>query len=475
MKFGGYAKEHASILALMIRVQDWLLLLLSGYLSFLALEDYKDFPAYNGMLPEKYYLVLIVAFLLSAWLFPLFYPYRTWRGESLFDEIRSLITGWTVVFLGLLAFIVFTKYGDYYSRTWLLLWYIYGLLALIVSRIILRTLLGYLRRKGLNQRHIVLVGSGELGQRVAAKIKGAAWTGLSIAGFFTDIPNQHRDCPSIADIPDLGGIADVVSYVEKHDIDQVWITMSLKHIDKIRSLIDELHTVVVDVRLIPDIFSLRLLNHSVSVIDGIPVINMSVTPMVGVNKLAKWLEDRLLSFCILLLVSPIMMLIAIMIKLDSSGPVLYRQERVSWNGRKFKILKFRTMSVDGYVQTDEPVWGRAMEKRLTRVGRFLRKTSLDELPQFFNVLKGDMSIVGPRPERPVFVEKFKSDIPSYMQKHLVKAGITGWAQINGWRGDTSLVKRIEYDLWYIENWSLWLDLKIIFWTLFKGFINKNAC
>jgi len=197
--------------------------------------------------------------------------------------------------------------------------------------------------------------------------------------------------------------------------------------------------------------------------------------MVGVNKLAKWLEDRLLSFCILLLVSPIMMLIAIMIKLDSSGPVLYRQERVSWNGRKFKILKFRTMSVDGYVQTDEPVWGRAMEKRLTRVGRFLRKTSLDELPQFFNVLKGDMSIVGPRPERPVFVEKFKSDIPSYMQKHLVKAGITGWAQINGWRGDTSLVKRIEYDLWYIENWSLWLDLKIIFWTLFKGFINKNAC
>lgn len=475
MKFGGYAKEHASILALLIRVQDWLLLLLSGYLSFLVLEDYKDFPAYTGMMPEKYYLGLIVAFLLSAWLFPLFYPYRTWRGESLFDEIRSLISSWSAVFLGLLAFIVFTKYGDFYSRTWLLFWYASGLIALIVSRIILRSFLGYLRRRGLNQRHIVLVGSGELGQRVASKIKDAAWTGLSIAGFFSDIPGQHHHCPAIAGIPDLGGIADVVDYVEKHDIDQVWITMSLKHIDKIRKLIDELHTVAVDVRLIPDIFSLRLLNHSVSEIDGIPVINMSVTPMVGANKLAKWLEDKLLAMCILLLISPLMLVIAIMIKLDSPGPVIYRQERVSWNGRRFKILKFRSMPVNVDEKTGGPVWGHAQQKQPTTVGRFLRKTSLDELPQFFNVLKGDMSIVGPRPERPVFVEKFKSDIPSYMQKHLVKAGITGWAQINGWRGDTSLVKRIEYDLWYIENWSLWLDLKIIFWTLVRGVVNKNAC
>ena len=176
-----------------------------------------------------------------------------------------------------------------------------------------------------------------------------------------------------------------------------------------------------------------------------------------------------------MLISPLMLVIAIMIKLDSPGPVIYRQERVSWNGRRFKILKFRSMPVNVDEKTGGPVWGHAQQKQPTTVGRFLRKTSLDELPQFFNVLKGDMSIVGPRPERPVFVEKFKSDIPSYMQKHLVKAGITGWAQINGWRGDTSLVKRIEYDLWYIENWSLWLDLKIIFWTLVRGVVNKNAC
>ena len=175
--------------------------------------------------------------------------------SSLFDEIRSLITGWTVVFLGLLAFIVFTKYGDYYSRTWLLLWYIFGLLALIVSRIILRTSLGYLRRESLNQRHFVLVGSGELEQRVASKIRAATWTGLSITGFFSDLPNQHRHCQATAGIPNFGGVPDVVSYVEEHDINQVWITISLKHTEKTRNIIDELHTVAVDIRLILDIFN----------------------------------------------------------------------------------------------------------------------------------------------------------------------------------------------------------------------------
>lgn len=474
MRSGGYAKEHASILALIIRLQDWLLVVITGYLSFVVLETSKNFPPYERFLPTDYLFALIIVFLLSAWLFPMFYQYRTWRGESILDEVRGILSGWFVVFSLFLAIVVFAKYGDHFSRTWMFLWFSSGMIAFVLSRIILRSCLYFFRKKGLNQRHIVIVGSGELGQRIAAKIKVAAWTGLQIKGFFSDIPNQQANSKEIADIPDLGKISDVVAYVDEHNIDQVWIAMSLKHIDKIRTFIDELHTVAVDVRLIPDIFSLRLLNHSISQVDGIPVINMSVTPMVGANKLVKWLEDKILSFVILILISPLMLIISIVIKLTSPGPVFYKQERVSWNGKKFEMLKFRTLEVNIDQQMGGPVWGGSKHKKMTKVGSLLRKTSLDELPQFINVLTGDMSIVGPRPERSVFVEQFKQDIPSYMQKHLVKAGITGWAQVNGWRGDTSLKKRIEFDLWYVENWSVWLDIKIILRTLFKGFIDKNA-
>lgn len=195
--------------------------------------------------------------------------------------------------------------------------------------------------------------------------------------------------------------------------------------------------------------------------------------MRGFNRYIKAIEDRVLSCLILILISPILFLLTIGVKLSSPGPIFYRQKRLSWNGQEFEMLKFRSMPVDAESHTGA-VWAKKEDNRATKFGSFLRKTSLDELPQFINVLKGDMSIVGPRPERPEFVEKFKHDIPNYMQKHLVKAGITGWAQIHGWRGNTDLKKRIECDLYYIENWSLWLDLKIIFTTIFKGFIGKNA-
>jgi len=208
-------------------------------------------------------------------------------------------------------------------------------------------------------------------------------------------------------------------------------------------------------------------------IAGLPVINLSTSHMLeGRNCFLKSLEDKTLSAIILLCISPILLFVAIGVKLSSPGPIFYRQERVSWNGRPFDMLKFRSMSVDS--EKDGVKWGGATSMSVTKFGAFIRKTSLDELPQFINVLKGDMSIVGPRPERTVFVDQFKHEIPGYMQKHMVKAGITGWAQINGWRGDTDLAKRIECDLYYIEHWSIWLDLRIIFLTFWKGFIHKNA-
>lgn len=194
--------------------------------------------------------------------------------------------------------------------------------------------------------------------------------------------------------------------------------------------------------------------------------------MAGMNQLVKWLEDKVVSSLILLLISPLMIFLALGVMLTSRGPVFYRQERVGLNNKPFHMLKFRSMPVD--TEKTGVHWGGSAAKATTRFGQFIRKTSLDELPQFLNVLKGDMSIVGPRPERPMFVEQFKEEIPDYMKKHMVKAGITGWAQVHGWRGDTDLKTRIEYDLYYIENWSLWLDLKIIVMTVFKGFVNKNA-
>jgi putative colanic acid biosynthesis UDP-glucose lipid carrier transferase len=238
-------------------------------------------------------------------------------------------------------------------------------------------------------------------------------------------------------------------------------------------MVNELQHTAVDIRLVPDIFGFRLINHSVSNVAGMSVINLSVTPMEGINLWIKTLEDKLIAAVVLVLVAPLLLLIAIAIKVSSRGPVFYRQARLSWNLREFTMYKFRTMPVD-VEEGSGPVWAKEGEQRATPVGRFLRRTSLDELPQFWNVIKGDMSVVGPRPERPVFVEKLKREVPSYMQKHMVKAGITGWAQVNGWRGDTDLSRRIEHDLYYIDNWSLWLDLKIIFMTVFTGFVHKNA-
>ncbi|MCL4170499.1 UNVERIFIED_CONTAM: hypothetical protein GTU68_036006, partial [Idotea baltica] len=239
--------------------------------------------------------------------------------------------------------------------------------------------------------------------------------------------------------------------------------MPLSEEKRINTIVNALSDMTIDIRLVPDIFGFRLINHSVSTIAGMPVVNLSVTPMDGINRWIKAIEDKFLAALILILISPLMLTVSLLVKLSSSGPIFYRQERLSWNGREFTIYKFRTMPVDSE-QSTGAVWATKGEARATSIGNFLRRTSLDELPQFWNVLKGDMSIVGPRPERPVFVDQFKHEIPSYMRKHMVKAGITGWAQVHGWRGDTDLNKRIEHDLYYIDNWSLWLDLRIILMT-----------
>jgi putative colanic acid biosynthesis UDP-glucose lipid carrier transferase len=262
-----------------------------------------------------------------------------------------------------------------------------------------------------------------------------------------------------------------LAHVETMQLDEIWICLTLEEASQFKSLVEKLSNSSAKIKFSPDLFMMRLLNHGISEISGVPMIDISNSPFEGKKLLLKNLEDFLLSFFVIIFLSPVFIMIALLVKLNSKGPVFYQQYRVGLNGKPFGMLKFRTMPVD--TEKSGIRWGRSDEKVVDSFSLFLRKYNLDELPQFFNVLMGQMSIVGPRPERVEFIAQFAREIPNYTKKHLVKAGITGWAQVNGLRGDTDLHSRIEYDLFYIDNWSLFLDLKIIFMTVVETLMPKQ--
>ena len=271
----------------------------------------------------------------------------------------------------------------------------------------------------------------------------------------------------------LGSLEELPQIIHQQRIDQVFISLSLKEQHRLEELKDLLSEQWVDVRIVPDLGSFRTLHTDVESFAGMPLVTLVQSPMTGWNQVLKRMLDLAGAILALILFSPLMLLIAFLVKITSPGPILYRQQRMGLDGKTFFTLKFRSMRQDAEKQTGA-VWATENDTRRTTLGVYLRRFNLDELPQLFNVLNGDMSLVGPRPERPVLIEEFKSKIPNYMLRHKVKAGITGWAQINGWRGNTSLEKRIEHDLYYIERWSVWLDLKILLLTVFKGFVDPNA-
>ena len=383
-----------------------------------------------------------------------------------------MFLAWGGAIMAMIIIAFFTKTSTEFSRVWTAGWWGISGIFLLGLRAAIRFSLRFARSRGFNQRQVVIAGAGTLGQKIVSRMRSAPWVGLEIVGFFDD--NEELKGMEIMGIPIAGTIDDMETFLNKNDIDQVWIALPLRAEARMKELMTKiLISSSVEVRFVPDIFDLRLLNFSVSEVIGLPVLNLTDSPIFGIHQLTKAIEDRLIAGISLIILSPVMVLIALGVKLSSPGPVFYRQERVSWNGLTFSMLKFRSMPVDA--ERDKGAqWATSGDERPTRFGRFLRRTSLDELPQLINVLKGDMSIVGPRPERPVFIEEFKKEIPDYMQKHLVKAGITGWAQVNGWRGDTDLKTRIEYDIYYIEHWSIMLDIKIMAMTLIKGMIHKNA-
>lgn len=468
MNYRGLLREYASALNTAFHLADWLVIAGSGWLAhWLYLGTF--------ILPVRHYQLVIIVFLLTALIFPLFRLYDAWRGVSIVDEAYTVTLAWGAVLLVIMVLAFMTKSGGYYSRGWLATWAASSWFGLIMVRAILRTGLHQLRRRGFNRKRIVIVGTAELGSEVAQRITAAPWMGLEVVGYFHANGGPKDVC--IPGVPHIGCMDAVADYVASNAIEQVWIALPLGVEKKVRYLLHVLRNSTVDIRFVPDLFALRLLNHSVMDVAGLPVVNLSVTPMAGINVLLKALEDRVLALLILLLISPLMLIIAIGVKLSSPGPILFKQLRYGWDGKPIEVYKFRSMKMHAE-EGGQVTQAKQGDPRITRFGAFLRRTSLDELPQFINVLQGCMSIVGPRPHAVAHNEQYKDSIDGYMKRHKVKPGITGWAQINGWRGETDTLhkmeKRVEYDLYYIEHWSLWFDIKIIVLTIFTGFVSRNA-
>lgn len=460
----GFLKGHPRSISFLMWILDLAMPVLAGWLAFVIYPDFE-------YIPQRYINAVGLALIGFAIVFPNLSFGKGFRGMPIISELKYVVFAVSSIFVGIVLVALFTKSTASYSRVWFVEWYFLTLLGLIGYRVALRLSLRWFRSNGFNQRSVVVVGSGEIARTVIARLLSATWSGFRVVAIFTD---DERVTEGFLDGGVIkGGYEDVAEYVQGAGADQVWMAMPLQNQDQIHGVMQSLQHCTADIRYVPDIFEFQLFNHSMSEVAGLPVLNLTTSPMDGVNRVFKALEDRVLAFIILLLASPFFLVISIAIKMSSRGPVFFKQDRVGWNGKHIEIVKFRTMPVDAESSTG-PVWASPEDSRATRIGRFLRRTSLDELPQFYNVLCGDMSIVGPRPERPIFVEKFKEEIPHYMKKHMVKAGITGWAQVNGWRGNTSLNERVKHDLYYIENWSVAFDLKIILLTFTRGFINKNA-
>jgi Undecaprenyl-phosphate glucose phosphotransferase len=425
-------------------------------------------PVDKGVPPLDIYLWLLLP-IVTVWglSFRAFNLYRPRRMGSHVAEFFDIAKANTLSVLVLVAFTFFLREPEY-SRLVFLYFWILNLVTLGFSRMAFREGLRFIRKQGFNQRHCVIVGAGKLGQRVARLIAIHSEFGIKVQGYLTRHPNKlGRTYEGIT-------VTGLYSEIEKYApaLDIVFLCLPPDEEQGAEKMLQFLATTTIEVKVIPSIYEFITLRAEAEMFEGLPVITLQGSPLYGWNVVLKSITDLVGAAVALTLTAPLMVVIALAVKLTSPGPVFYRQERMGIDGKPFMMLKFRTMHI--HQPGDTVLLTPKDDPRITTVGRLLRKTSLDELPQFLNVMKGEMSIVGPRPERSWVVEEVRKQIPLYMLKHKMKAGITGWAQVNGWRGDTSLDKRIEYDLYYIEHWSVWFDVKIALLTIWRGFVHKHA-
>ena len=396
--------------------------------------------------------------------------YKPLRGKSPWVDYYNIIKANTIAVL-LLSAVLFFYREESFSRLVVGIFWVSVTFFLVASHMIIRNTLMMFRRRGKNLRFVLIAGAGDLGQELVHRIDLHPEMGFKVVGYLST--HKSKVGRRIGGYPVLGTLDGISQCVRKFGVDKLFITLPMKDQDQLEKVLFNLGEEPVDIMVVPDLLKFMSLSGGVSNFDGFPVVNLTESPLYGWNRVFKRVTDIVISLIAIILTAPLMILIAILIKLESRGPVFYTQERVGLDQKIFTMYKFRSMRINAESQSG-PVWTKENDSRRTRLGSLLRKTSLDELPQFFNVFMGDMSMVGPRPERPVFVEDFKKSVPHYMLRMKMKAGITGWAQVNGWRGNTSLEKRLEHDLYYIQHWSLFFDLKILIQTLWNGLINRHA-
>lgn len=443
--------------------------LIAWYVKFAT--GFADVDPSVGVLDKSEYFgvlwFLVPMYVVLYYMFGTYAPKRATRFRSeIFGIFKANTAG--IVLLMMILYII-NKLDI--SRFMIGAFYIINIILTGLVRALIRRLLQLFRRKGYNQKYVLLVGYSRAAEEYISRIGQNPQWGYVIRGILDDTVPRGTVYKGVKVV---GSIDNIRYILPENKLDEIAITLALKDYEKLETIVDICEKAGVHTKFIPDYTSLVPSNPYTEDVMGLPVINIRYVPLNNMlNLFFKRTMDIIGASLGIIVSSPILLICAICVKLSSEGPVIFKQERVGLNNKPFMMYKFRTMVVQK-ASDEEKGWTKKDDMRVTKVGKFLRKTSLDELPQMFNILLGEMSIVGPRPERPQFVDKFKEEIPRYMIKHQVRPGLTGWAQVNGLRGDTSIRKRVEYDLYYIENWSISLDIKIMFMTLYKGFINKNA-
>ena len=462
-------KRYSELMLVVLGIADLVVAVASWVVAYYVRHILGDLKFTNFPLPPftHYAMPMALSLILALLMFNRFGLYEPKRTKSLPSELSNTIRAVFVVWV--LTYVIWNFIQrEPVSRLLMLPLLASWVVLASCNRLAAREVLRWFRRRGLNLRHAAIVGTGRLGQKLFHTLKHNTWTGVEPAYFIDDCERAE-----LLGLKVRGPLSNIDAILAQNDVDMVFVALPGRSHEQLEQVLNSLAITNVDVRVVPDLVSFHFLRHDVTVLDNLPVITLTSSPQHGLNSLLKRAFDLVCSFCCLVVLAVPMLLIALSIKFSSRGPVFFRQKRTSLGGKPFQILKFRTMIQDAEAQTG-PVWAAPEDQRVTRIGRFLRRTSLDELPQLINVLVGQMSMVGPRPERPEFIERFRHQIPRYMLRHQVKAGITGWAQVHGLRGRTSLLKRVRHDLYYIDNWSFGLDMLILLMTPFRGLVNRNA-
>ena len=464
-------KRHANFFKSLLFLLDLAVITVAWIGAYLLRFEVQFVPVTKGVPGlSDYFLLLIPIYVIWVFSFRWFDLYRPRRISSRLSEVWDMVKANTVSVLALAAVAFFVRDAEFSRLVFAYFWAL-NITLLCLLRWTYREVLRFLRRRNYNLRYVLVIGAGDLAKEVIGRFKHHPELGMNVVGCLTR--RSEKIGQSVEGAAIIGTYDTLATVLAERIVDQVFLALPADAQSEINIIMEVLSKYPVDIRVVPDVSQYLMLRSEAEMFDGLPILTLQASPLYGWSLVIKRGMDIGLCTSALIVVFPLMIAIAIAIRWSSPGPIFYRQVRKGLDGQSFSMLKFRSMRVDAEKETGA-VWTANDDDRRTAIGKLLRRTSLDELPQCFNVLKGDMSLVGPRPERPELIDQCRKGIPTYILRQKMKAGMTGWAQVHGWRGQTSLQKRVEYDLYYIEHWTPWLDLKIIAMTMVKGFIHKNA-